>query len=351
MNNQLQDQRSSTNPVHHHREPLHHVHVNPSHHEAELAWLPIQIFIIILLILFATAAFAQAGGGATAFLQRPVGVEAIGLGGAYSSIAADPSAIFWNPAGLAQSTKYRFLSSYAVLQLEQQNNFVGFSIPFQNYFTFGVGWINYSVDAIPRYGDTPVKIGEFSTSDNAFILSAARQVTLSSRGSISFGMSAKYFYSTIAGNPGSGSGLDAGALFKYDRFSLGAVFQNIAGNIRWKGLSRKNDRVPFTFRGGTSYEFGLGSSRASPSFRVSLEGEKTEARNSIFLGGVEAKMELGMPKSSAAVRAGIGNKLLSGGFSFGIMMDKNVSVQVQYAASDDFLTERILHHIGLMLEF
>ena len=48
---------------------------------------------LILLMGWATSAFAQA--------EAPVGVRAAGMGGAFTAVADDGSAAFWNPAGFA----------------------------------------------------------------------------------------------------------------------------------------------------------------------------------------------------------------------------------------------------------
>jgi hypothetical protein len=48
---------------------------------------------LMLLMGLATSAFAQA--------EAPVGVRATGMGGAFTAVADDGSAVFWNPAGFA----------------------------------------------------------------------------------------------------------------------------------------------------------------------------------------------------------------------------------------------------------
>src|SRR5947207_2935600 len=62
------------------------------------------------LVLFATAIPAfqpspASAGTATgfSFLTLPTGTRAAAMGGAYVAAADDPSALFWNPAGLAAS--------------------------------------------------------------------------------------------------------------------------------------------------------------------------------------------------------------------------------------------------------
>nr|HPI73656.1 hypothetical protein [bacterium] len=41
------------------------------------------------------------GTGAAAFLEIGVGARAMAMGGAYTSIANDATALYWNPAGIA----------------------------------------------------------------------------------------------------------------------------------------------------------------------------------------------------------------------------------------------------------
>ena len=311
----------------------------------------VLVFVILCILPGSASLFAQSGGGATAFLQRPIGVEAISLGGAYASVARDPSAIFWNPAGLAQSKNFRIMSSYAILPLDQQHNFVGIAIPVMPQLVLGGGWINYGVDGIDRRDENKNLLGQFSSSDNAFIISVAKQFSVQNRGSFTLGASGKYLYSSIAGVTASGFGFDIGGLFRFDRFTIGASAQNLGSTLNWKTESLRDDHVPFTARGGLSYEFGLGASRTATSLRVSFEGAKTESQMTQLLVGAEGKMQLGIQNSFTAIRMGYGNKLFSGGISFGLGLDRNLAAEIQYAASQDFLTEGLLHHIGVVLQF
>src|SRR3989339_204578 len=53
----------------------------------------------VLITLFAAGAFSAAAYGGTdpaAFLNIGVGARAMGMGGAYTSVSDEPSAIYWN---------------------------------------------------------------------------------------------------------------------------------------------------------------------------------------------------------------------------------------------------------------
>src|SRR5439155_18087839 len=73
-----------------------------------------------LALLSPAAAHAQftlgeqrAGTSSATFLKIGVGARAVGLGESFVAVANDPSAIFWNPAGLASLQKEELLFSHA----------------------------------------------------------------------------------------------------------------------------------------------------------------------------------------------------------------------------------------------
>jgi hypothetical protein len=76
--------------------------------------------VAALLLLVARPARAQftlgeqrAGTSSATFLKIGVGARAVGLGESFVAVANDPSAIYWNPAGLASVQRQEFLFSHA----------------------------------------------------------------------------------------------------------------------------------------------------------------------------------------------------------------------------------------------
>ncbi len=59
-----------------------------------------SVLIIVLSLLLALPAFAVTSSAE--FLQNGFGAKSAGLGNAYGVVVSDPSAVYWNPAGLAQ---------------------------------------------------------------------------------------------------------------------------------------------------------------------------------------------------------------------------------------------------------
>ena len=57
----------------------------------------------MLGLAFLCAGPAAATKYAGAFMENGGGARALGMGGAFTAVADDPSTTFWNPAGLGQA--------------------------------------------------------------------------------------------------------------------------------------------------------------------------------------------------------------------------------------------------------
>ena len=72
-----------------------------------------------------------------------IGSRGYGMGGAYTAIADDPSAAYWNPAGLAQVGKLSLMeSNWIMQQVEGINiNYASLAIPIKNFGTVSGSWL------------------------------------------------------------------------------------------------------------------------------------------------------------------------------------------------------------------
>ncbi len=176
--------------------------------------LIIIVFAIGLGVIF-TDSFAQnvskTGTTAAKFLSIGVGAKANAMGEAYTSIADDPSAIYWNPAGIARIDNYQALFSYSALFANINLSFLGVVFPGGDLGNFGVGVtaINYgSIDVTTE--NFPDGTGEtFTPASYAFTLSYARNIT----SDFSVGANVKYVRETIYNSSASGIAFDIGTIF------------------------------------------------------------------------------------------------------------------------------------------
>jgi hypothetical protein len=174
------------------------------------------------------AQVTKTGTTAAKFLNIGIGPRGNGMGGAFTSLASDVSALYWNPAGVAEMADRQAMFSHAKLfqDLDVQLNFVGVVIPAGEAGTFGV-----SVTALD-YGDMEVTteyypdgIGEtFTANSYAFALSYARRLT----DAFSAGLTVKYIREDIQNSSAGGIAFDVGTKFATPFF--GITFSSMISN-------------------------------------------------------------------------------------------------------------------------
>lgn len=197
-----------------------------------------------LLMLAAGAAQAQfvsetrtvtrAGTAAAEFLSIPIGARATAMGNAISASIDDPTAIYWNPAGLSGLARGTFTAEYAQWLADISVNYVAVAVP------LGVGTIGVGVTAVrtPEMEETTVEQQDgtgrtFTAASYALSLSYARALT----DRFAVGGSVKYIAERISYSMASGLALDIGTLFvtPFQGLRLGAAITNFGTKMRMRG--------------------------------------------------------------------------------------------------------------------
>lgn len=165
-----------------------------------------------LLQPIAAQTVTKTGTTAAKFLSIGVGARANSMGGAFSAVANDVSALYWNPAGIANINETQTLFSYTKMFADININYFGLVIPAGEYGTFGA-----SVTAL-NVGDMevtteflPEGTGEkFSAGSYSFALSFAKYITED----FAVGANVKYIQESIYNSRASGIAFDIGTVFK-----------------------------------------------------------------------------------------------------------------------------------------
>ena len=85
-----------------------------------------QILLVsLLLISFLDA--QRLGYGSAGFLKRGMSARAISMGSAYTALVDDPSAVFWNPAGLLNKKEFQVQISDLQDDIFNFNSFIHMS--------------------------------------------------------------------------------------------------------------------------------------------------------------------------------------------------------------------------------
>ena len=252
--------------------------------------------IMPAVILFITSAWSPltAGDYSASFLEIGVGARALGLGGAFCSLADDGTAFYWNPAGLAFLRRPQISGMYGL-------QFGSLKDPLGHYHQLGyvhilpgnaviaINWIRLAVDDIPLYSELAgdsywdrlhdsslrpdgVPTGYMADTEDALYFSFAinnkwnmdlgwnfHKVAVE----IPIGFNLKLFRQKLGQGEASGIGLDIGTMVRINLadffqmkklgiISIGLQIQDLTGSkMSWNTLHQ--DVIPVNFKTGTTY--------------------------------------------------------------------------------------------------
>lgn len=214
--------------------------------------------LLSLWLVLAPAAGAQsvsrAGTTAAAFLGIGVGPRAAALGGAYTALAADATALYWNPAGLAGLATGEVVSAHSEWLADVNHDFVGVAVPFAG----GVAGASVTLLGVPemtvRTEQNQEGTGEtFTAADMAIGLSYGRAIT----DRFSLGGTVKLIQQRIWNSTASGVALDVGTQFRtgfWGGLTIGASVTNFGSDLRLNGRDLRTFVDPVPGQGGNNGE-------------------------------------------------------------------------------------------------
>jgi Uncharacterised protein family (UPF0164) len=185
---------------------------------------------------------SKTGTTAASFLEISVGAPAIGIGGAYVSLANDATALYWNPAGIATMTGADAVLSHTAWIADTKFDFAGLVLPLGGFGTLGFSLTSLTMaDMAVTTVAMPDGTGEyFSASDLAAGISYARPLT----DRFLIGFTAKFIQQSIWHESANAFAVDAGTLFRTDLFG-GMII----------GASLSNFGTPMTLAGSDTRQF------------------------------------------------------------------------------------------------
>lgn len=137
----------------------------------------------------------RAGISAFQFLKIGVGARGTALGESFVALANDPSALFWNPAGITQFEMNHVFFSHTDYVVDIQHDFVGIVYHLTTDDHVGASVLSLSTDDMEITTETqPMGSGRFFTfGDLAIALTYARKMTEQ----FSFGVTGRYVEETL----------------------------------------------------------------------------------------------------------------------------------------------------------
>jgi hypothetical protein len=257
--------------------------------------------LIIILILLIASAFSchdsvtlHAGRYAGDFIEIGSGVRALGLGGAFSAVANDGSAVYWNASGISQIKRIEIglMRAYLYGGLAYYDH-ITYCQPLPNDVTIGVNWTRLTIPDIPVFSEsylidttidqrvtfpelhlTGIPDDTFTSTDDLIQFAFSKNVEYDLNlgwlffelpVDLYFGGNIKYISRKIQDYTGTATGFDLSFLTKQylDRWfdvrwlgtlSLGLNFQDIGGtSISWNTISRQSDEIVMNTKMGFAY--------------------------------------------------------------------------------------------------
>ncbi|MBE7478092.1 MAG: PorV/PorQ family protein [Ignavibacteriales bacterium] len=174
------------------------------------------IFIIMTDVMFSqlfpVLGDQRAGISTAQFLKIGVGGRAAALGESFIAISDDASALYWNPAGLAQFNKNQLIISHNIWVADINHDFIGAVYHLDSENSFGASLTAVTMDDMPVTTEfAPFGTGEyFSFTDIAISLSYARRMT----DQFSFGGTVKYVEESLDKLKMRGVMIDLGTFYR-----------------------------------------------------------------------------------------------------------------------------------------
>ncbi|OGU33291.1 MAG: hypothetical protein A2057_00990 [Ignavibacteria bacterium GWA2_35_9] len=327
----------------------------------------ILLTALITILLPQSNAQTVFGKYAGEFMAIGVGGRALGMGGAFTAVANDVTAGYYNPAGLA-NLNYPQIS---LMHSEQFGDLVNYdygavAIPYGNDMSFGLSIIRLGVDGIPdtrnalydANGDGVVdinsdrldysKITEFSDQDWAFYLSFAKRHSEN----FYWGVSVKIIHRDIAEYYANGIGFDIGAYYSpMENLFVGANIQDVTTTlVAWK--TGRNELISPTAKLGTAYRLNILGGTVTPALDLDIRFENRRSSAYGNLGPISFDSHLGLEytfKNLFSIRGGY-NDVKQFTVGAGIKLPK-LNIDYSFARFSQSEIDRLpdSHRISLIL--
>ena len=301
-----------------------------------------KIFVTVLLVSMIFLAslpahtFGGGGGYAGAYLRIGAGARPLGMGGAFTALADDATASYWNAAGLGQIEEPQIALMYSLMSMDRMLNLVTYAQPLGRIGTFSIGWLNYGVFDIDGRDMTGTPTENFSDSENAFSASFGKGLS----SALFVGGSFKFLYHKLASQQATGYGFDIGAILKLgDSVRIGGKIQDIASKIKWNTESRLEEDFPTVMR------FGISLAPKKTPIKISADIENNSKQDAKYHIGAEYWI---IP--SIAARLGYDRNSITAGAS-AVIPISSVNLQLDYAFAPDELQQWPTHRMSMSVKF
>jgi hypothetical protein len=210
------------------------------------------VFVVLALILLVSPELvwgqAKVGTAGAQFLELGVSARAIGMGEAFLSICNDASAIYYNPAGLAQLMQREALFTHISYPAEINYDFAALAYPTTRFG--GVWGIGFTMLNAGEMDYNPYEVGlnptqTFTAKEYALSIGYARSLT----DRFSVGVALKVIDELYDTERATGWAADVGTLYDtgFKGFKIGMMISNFGPDLKFLDQSYP---LPMNFKFG-----------------------------------------------------------------------------------------------------
>lgn len=201
---------------------------------------PLGAVLTVVIVLSALPVVAQessqVGTSMANFLKIGIGPRATAMGDALVALSDDASALYWNPAGIANVRKNELLMQTTSWIADTKLYFLGIVIPFGDYGALGASVDYFSSGEMEETTVLqPDGTGRsFSTSDLALGVSYAKRLT----DRFNVGVTVKYVSESLSRETAEAIAFDIGSVYTtsfLNNLRLGISLSNLGGSMKVDG--------------------------------------------------------------------------------------------------------------------
>lgn len=283
-----------------------------------------------------SSSVSNVGTTAAAFLNIGVGSRANAMGGAFSAIANDATALYWNPAGISQCIHPELTLNHSDWFLDIYHEFAGIVIPAgQHSFGASITYVGVPDQKVRTIEEPEGNGNYYNASDLMLGVSYAIQFTQQ----FAMGFTAKFIRQAIYNCEATAGAVDFGAIYHpsfLEWLSVGMQIANFGSTLQFSGHDidikvdndpkhYSNDRLPASL-GTQAYPLPL-------VFRFGLAVKPINTRNNRLVTAIDLihpsnnteSINIGTEyifRDLISLRAGYHSLLerdyeITGGFTFG----------------------------------
>lgn len=208
-------------------------------------------FTSILCIVVSTSFAITYAQSPFDFIQLGISARSAGLGGAFTSMTKDQTALFFNPGSLSTVEKSDVSATFMKHVLDISSGMATYTLPIEKNSTerMAISAVYTTYGSFDRTDEFGTVTGSFSANNVALMGTYSNELDTT----LSYGVTAKLMYATLDDLASSALAIDAGVLYRMptSRTNIGFSILNIGTQLStFEGIT---DRMPLDVRLGINH--------------------------------------------------------------------------------------------------